>query len=75
MKNKLYSDMINHYNKYGGNSGTVKDWNFKFWVEDKTHIEYTEELFVELMNDGLLKRFAVFDNPIYCYELTQNRHI
>jgi hypothetical protein len=75
MKNKLYNDMMNEYNKYGCNSGTVKDWNFKFWVEDKNHIKYQEELFVELMNEGLLKRFAVFDNPIYCYELTQISHI
>lgn len=60
MKNELYEAMKNHP---GSGSGTVKDWNFKL------DANYPEELFVELVNDGLLKRFAVFNNPIYCYEL------
>ncbi len=60
MKNKLYEAMKNHP---GSGSGTVKDWNFKL------DTNYSEKLFVELTNDGLLKRFAISNNPIYCYEL------
>lgn len=60
MKNELYEAMKQCP---GSGSGTVRDWNF---VLDSN---YPEELFVELMNDGLLKRYAVFSNPIYCYEL------
>lgn len=60
MKNELYKAMKNHS---GSGSGTVRDWNFKL------DANYPEDLFIELVDDGLLKRFAVFGNPIYCYQL------
>lgn len=60
MKNELYKAMKNHS---GSGSGTVKDWNFKL------DANYSKTLFDELVNDGLLKRFALFSDPIYCYQL------